>query len=171
MVFSVSFCMFPCGKDDSDYLAFKEITLSNSKFVYRSSLLWEPVLPLSAHSNLLYDDNKYANGTMYEDMYIFTQFRTFTHFHLLFDDITLFKMDKKQVLVWPNSNKLDLVLTFSVKTKSTYFSICFVLVHSRLKCLGVVPVLWSKWPLASSLLQATKTCHQACPPGYLMHFS
>ena len=33
------------------------------------------------------------------------------------------------------------------------------------------PVLWSKWPLASSLLQAIKTCPQACPPGYLMHFS
>ena len=31
------------------------------------------------------------------------------------------------------------------------------------------PVLWSKWPLASSLLQAIKTCHQACLPGYLMH--
>ena len=28
--------------------------------------------------------------------------------------------------------------------------------HSRLKCLGGVPVLWSKWPLASSLLQAIK---------------
>ena len=36
---------------------------------------------------------------------------------------------------------------------------------------GGVPVLWSKWPLASSLLQAIKTCRQACPPGYLMHFS
>ena len=45
------------------------------------------------------------------------------------------------------------------------------LVHSRLKCLGGVPVLWSKWPLASSLLRAIKTCRQACPPGYLMHFS
>ena len=33
------------------------------------------------------------------------------------------------------------------------------------------PVLWSKWPLASSLLQAIKTCGQACAPGYLMHFS
>ena len=33
------------------------------------------------------------------------------------------------------------------------------------------PVLWSKWALASSLLQAIKTCRQACPPGYLMHFS
>ena len=33
------------------------------------------------------------------------------------------------------------------------------------------PVLWSKWPLASSLLQAIKTCRQACPAGYLMHFS
>ena len=44
-------------------------------------------------------------------------------------------------------------------------------VHSRLICLGGVPVLWSKWPLASSLLQAIKTCRQACPPGYLMHFS
>ena len=33
------------------------------------------------------------------------------------------------------------------------------------------PVLWSKWPLASSLIQAIKTCRQACPPGYLMHFS
>ena len=33
------------------------------------------------------------------------------------------------------------------------------------------PVLWSKWPLASSLLHAIKTCCQACPPGYLMHFS
>ena len=31
------------------------------------------------------------------------------------------------------------------------------------------PVLWSKWPLASSLLHAIKTCRQACPPGYLMH--
>ena len=36
---------------------------------------------------------------------------------------------------------------------------------------GGVPVLWSKWPLASILLQAIKTCRQACPPGYLMHFS
>ena len=44
-------------------------------------------------------------------------------------------------------------------------------IHSRLKCLGGVPVLWSKCPLASSLLQAIKTCRQACPPGYLMHFS
>ena len=33
------------------------------------------------------------------------------------------------------------------------------------------PVLWSKWPLASSLLHTIKTCRQACPPGYLMHFS
>ena len=33
------------------------------------------------------------------------------------------------------------------------------------------PVLWSKWPLASSLLQAIKICRQACPSGYLMHFS
>ena len=30
-------------------------------------------------------------------------------------------------------------------------------------------VLWSKWPLASSLLQAIKTCRQACSTGYLMH--
>ena len=44
-------------------------------------------------------------------------------------------------------------------------------IHSRLICLGGVPVLWSKWPLTSSLLQAIKTCCQACPPGYLMHFS
>ena len=44
-------------------------------------------------------------------------------------------------------------------------------IHSQMKCLGGVPVLWSKWPLASSLLQAIKTCHQACPPGYLMYFS
>ena len=51
-----------------------------------------------------------------------------------------------------------------------YFVPCFLL-HSRLKCLGGVPVLWSKWPLASSLLHAIKTCRQACPPGYLMHFS
>ena len=36
---------------------------------------------------------------------------------------------------------------------------------------GGVPVLWSKSSLASSLLQAIKTCHQACPPGYLLHFS
>ena len=36
---------------------------------------------------------------------------------------------------------------------------------------GGVPVLWSKWPLASSLLQAIKTCPQACPPSYLLHFS
>ena len=49
-------------KDDSDYLAFKETTLSLSKFVYRSVFLSVPVPPLSAHSNLLYDDNKYANG-------------------------------------------------------------------------------------------------------------
>ena len=47
----------------------------------------------------------------------------------------------------------------------------FWYIHSRLKCLGGVPVLWSKWPLASSLLQAIKTCRQACPPGYLLHFS
>ena len=33
------------------------------------------------------------------------------------------------------------------------------------------PVLWSKWLLASSLLQAIKTCRLACPPGYLLHFS
>ena len=33
------------------------------------------------------------------------------------------------------------------------------------------PVLWRKWPLASSLLQAIKTCRQACPPGYVLHFS
>ena len=33
------------------------------------------------------------------------------------------------------------------------------------------PVLWNKWTLASSLLQAIKTCRQACPPGYLLHFS
>ena len=26
-------------------------------------------------------------------------------------------------------------------------------------------------PIASSLLQAIKTCCQACSPGYLMHFS
>ena len=50
-------------KDDSDYLAFKETTWSYSKFVYRSAFLCEPVPPLSAHSNLLYDHNKYANGT------------------------------------------------------------------------------------------------------------
>ena len=35
---------------------------------------------------------------------------------------------------------------------------------------GGVPVLWRKWPLASSLLQAIKTCRQACPPNYLLHF-
>ena len=50
-------------KDDSDYLAFKETSLSYTKFVYRSAFLCEPVPPLSAHSNFLYDDNKYANGT------------------------------------------------------------------------------------------------------------
>ena len=33
------------------------------------------------------------------------------------------------------------------------------------------PVLLSKWPLASSLLQAIKTCRQACSPGYVMRFS
>ena len=33
------------------------------------------------------------------------------------------------------------------------------------------PVLWSKWPLASSLLQAIKICRQACPPSILMRFS
>ena len=31
-----------------------------------------------------------------------------------------------------------------------------LLLHSRLICLGGVPVLWSKWPLASSLLQGVK---------------
>ena len=31
------------GKDDSDYLAFKETTWSYSKFVYRSTFLCEPV--------------------------------------------------------------------------------------------------------------------------------
>ena len=35
------------GKDDSDYLAFKENTWSYSKFVYRSTFLCEPVPPLS----------------------------------------------------------------------------------------------------------------------------
>ena len=34
-----------------------------------------------------------------------------------------------------------------------------------------LPVLRSKCPLASILLQAIKTCRQARPPGYLMHFS
>ena len=51
-------------------LAFKEITWSDWKFVYRSAFLCKPVPPLSAHSTLLYDNNKYANGTMI-DMYIF----------------------------------------------------------------------------------------------------
>ena len=45
------------------YLAFKETTWSYSKSVYRSAFLCEPAPPLSAHSNLLYDNNKYANGT------------------------------------------------------------------------------------------------------------
>ena len=53
----------------------------------------------------------------------------------------------------------------------TLIKYCQYVIHSRLKCLGGVPVLWSKWPLASSLQQAIKTCRQACPPGYLMHFS
>ena len=51
-------------KDDSDYLAFKETTLSLRESQIRSVFLSVPVPPLSAHSNLLYDDNKYANGTM-----------------------------------------------------------------------------------------------------------
>ena len=50
-------------KDDSDYLTFKETAWLYRKFVYRSAFLCEPVPPLSAHSNLLCDDNKYANGT------------------------------------------------------------------------------------------------------------
>ena len=48
----------PVGKDDSDYLAFKETTWSYNKFVYRSAFLCEPVPSLSAHSSLLYEDNK-----------------------------------------------------------------------------------------------------------------
>ena len=60
---------------------------------------------------------------------------------------------------------------WSKKSKILLHALTVVLVHSRLICLGGVPVLWSKWPLASSLLQAIKTCRQACPPGYLMHFS
>ena len=35
------------GKDDSDYLAFKETTWSYSKFVYRSTYLCQPVPPRS----------------------------------------------------------------------------------------------------------------------------
>ena len=57
-------------KDDSDYLAFKETTCSYSKNFYCYAFLCKPVPPLSAHSTLLYDNNKYANGTMI-DMYIF----------------------------------------------------------------------------------------------------
>ena len=50
-------------KDDSDYLAFKETTWLHSKFVYHST--WAScTAAFSAHSNLLYNDNKYANGTM-----------------------------------------------------------------------------------------------------------
>ena len=58
-------------KDDSDYLAFKETHLvvrtANLRvlnfFVQRTS---EPVAPHSQFDwNLLYDDNKYANRTIY----------------------------------------------------------------------------------------------------------
>ena len=63
------------------------------------------------------------------------------------------------------------VWVFSFPKKRASQGLTVGILHSRLKCLGGVPVLWSKWRLASSLLQAIKTCHQACPPGYLMHFS
>ena len=44
-------------KDGSDYLAFKKTT-----WLYRKCV-WACTAAFSAHSNLLYDDNKYANGT------------------------------------------------------------------------------------------------------------
>ena len=54
------------GKDDSDYLAFKETTGS---YIHQICLLLNFFVQactaaFSFHSNLLYDDNKYANGTM-----------------------------------------------------------------------------------------------------------
>ena len=36
-------------------------------------------------------------------------------------------------------------------------------VHSRLKCLGGVPVLWSKWPLASSFATSHKNMSPSMP--------
>ena len=48
-------CFF---KDDSDYLAFKEITCLPLNFLVRAC-----TAVFSAHSNLLYYDEKYANGT------------------------------------------------------------------------------------------------------------
>ena len=62
--------------------------------------------------------------------------------------------------VWPSPLWIKLWGCKLIYQSFKYFSIEErVLVHSRLKCLGGVPVLWSKWPLASSLLQAIKTCH------------
>ena len=54
-----------------------------------------------------------------------------------------------------------------------FWSRILIFIRSTLMALSHChkPVLWSKWPLASILLQAIKTCRQACPPGYLMHFS
>ena len=78
---------------------------------------------------------------------------------------------KKLTPSWPNSSFIAFYVTVS----------CEILTRSQHKNLfkpytlmqfydSRPPVLWSKWPLASSLLQAIKTCRQACPPGYLMHF-
>ena len=62
-------------------------------------------------------------------------------------------------------------LVFKLGKATTYLKVC-VATASTLMALSHChkPVLWSKWPLASSLLRAIKTCRQACPPGYLMHF-
>ena len=76
---------------------------------------------------------------------------------------------------WTQWERVSFDIRVSIVSVSKYIGICIFILSdyllSRLKCLGGVPVLWSKWLLASSLLQAIKTCHQACPPGYLMHFS
>ena len=59
--YSYTFWDWATFKYDSDYLASKETAWSYSNFVHCSTFLCEPVF--SAHSNLLYDNNKYANGT------------------------------------------------------------------------------------------------------------
>ena len=69
-----------------------------------------------------------------------------------------------------NQSTSSLNLKFLLNWAHLFSSLLDSVIHSRLKCLGGVPVLWSKWPLASSLLQVIKTCRQACPPGYLCIF-
>ena len=53
--------------DYSDILAFKETTWSYSKFVYHLNFfVWAFTAGFLARSNSLYNDDKYANGTMIE---------------------------------------------------------------------------------------------------------